>query len=99
MQRATLASASNASLNRLVAGEPGDNDSQRTAASHEATECMPCRGSGQVISNLGGTPKRVTCPWCGGGGVRLADVDAQAKWLEQDPGAGSAPDGPPDAAS
>ena len=59
---------------------------------------MPCRGSGQVISNLGGTPKPVSCPWCGGSGVRLAGVDAQAKWTEQDPGAGGAPEGPPDAA-
>jgi hypothetical protein len=45
---------------------------------------MPCRGSGQVISNLGGTPRAVSCPWCGGGGVRLASVDAQAKWLDGD---------------
>jgi hypothetical protein len=59
---------------------------------------MPCRGSGQVVSNLGGTPKRVSCPWCGGGGVRLAGVNAQEKWIEQEPGAGSAPEGPPDAA-
>jgi hypothetical protein len=55
---------------------------------------MPCRGSGQVISNLGGTPSRVTCPWCGGGGVRVAGVDAQARWLEQgaDAAAGAAPE-------
>jgi len=59
---------------------------------------MPCRGSGQVISNLGGTPKRISCPWCGGSGVRLAGVDAQAKWSERDPGAGPAPQSPPDAA-
>jgi hypothetical protein len=44
---------------------------------------MPCRGSGRVISNLGGTPSTVTCPWCRGGGVRLSDVDAQAGWLER----------------
>jgi hypothetical protein len=59
---------------------------------------MPCRGSGQVISNLGGTPKQVTCPWCGGAGVRLAGVDAQAKWTEQDTDAAGGPEGPPDAA-
>ena len=45
---------------------------------------MACRGSGQVISNLGGTPSKLTCPWCGGDGVRLADVDAQARWPVQD---------------
>ncbi len=43
---------------------------------------MPCRGTGQVISNLGGTPSKLTCPWCGGGGVRPAAVDAQARWLD-----------------
>jgi hypothetical protein len=43
---------------------------------------MPCRGTGRVISNLGGTPSSVTCPWCEGGGVRLAAVDAQAHWLD-----------------
>jgi hypothetical protein len=41
---------------------------------------MPCRGSGKVISNLGGSPSPVTCPWCEGGGVRLPGSDAQAKW-------------------
>jgi hypothetical protein len=53
---------------------------------------MACRGSGQVISNLGGTPSKLSCPWCGGGGVRLAGIDAQAGWPEQDaqtPSAGS----------
>jgi hypothetical protein len=41
---------------------------------------MPCRGSGKVISNLGGTSSTVTCPWCEGGGVRLTGSDAQAHW-------------------
>jgi hypothetical protein len=44
---------------------------------------MPCRGSGQVISNLGGTSTTVTCPWCAGGGVRLAEVDGQARWPKE----------------
>jgi hypothetical protein len=43
---------------------------------------MPCRGSGKVISSLGGTPSTVTCPWCEGGGVRLAGIDAQSKWQD-----------------
>ena len=50
---------------------------------------MPCRGTGKVISNLGGTPSTVTCPWCEGGGIRLAGVDAQARWA-----AGNAADSP-----
>ncbi len=40
--------------------------------------CAPCRGTGQVISNLGGSPSQVTCPWCEGGGVQLPEHDAQA---------------------
>jgi hypothetical protein len=44
---------------------------------------MPCRGTGQVISNLGGAANMVKCPWCDGGGVRLTGIDAQAGWLEQ----------------
>jgi DnaJ-class molecular chaperone len=45
-------------------------------------ECMPCRGTGQVISNLGGEPGKVTCPWCQGSGVRTSGIDAQAAWQE-----------------
>ncbi len=64
-----------------MARENDDGDGeQRPDGSAEPRECMACRGSGKVISNLGGTPSDTVCPWCGGGGVRLADVDAQAKW-------------------
>jgi DnaJ-class molecular chaperone len=41
--------------------------------------CHPCRGTGQVISNLGGSPQSVTCPWCEGTGHRIAEHDAQAR--------------------
>jgi hypothetical protein len=51
---------------------------------------MACRGSGQVISNLGGAPSNLTCPWCAGAGVRVPGIDAQARWLEQDADAASA---------
>jgi hypothetical protein len=64
-------------------------------ASDEVTEpqaCMPCRGTGQVISNLGGTTTKVPCPWCDGGGVRLTGVDAQAGWPENVPEAQAEPD-------
>jgi hypothetical protein len=54
---------------------------------------MACRGSGKVISSLGGEPSELTCPWCAGGGVRQAEVDAQARWLAQDgEGAAVAPE-------
>jgi len=46
---------------------------------------MPCRGTGKVISNLGGTPNSVTCPWCDGSGVRVPGIDAQGKWLADKP--------------
>jgi hypothetical protein len=40
---------------------------------------MPCRGTGRVISNLGGSQSTLPCPWCRGGGVRLSGIDAQAE--------------------
>jgi hypothetical protein len=52
-----------------------------------------------VISNLGGTPKTVTCPWCGGGGVRLPEVDAQASWRGGDAEDAAADEAPPDSAA
>lgn len=54
---------------------------------------MACRGTGRVISNLGGSPSTIECPWCGGEGLRPAEVDAQAHWdergEEQDPAPGA----------
>ena len=40
--------------------------------------CAPCRGTGGVISNLGGSPSQVACPWCDGGGMQIPGHDAQA---------------------
>jgi DnaJ-class molecular chaperone len=51
------------------------SDESHTA---EPLPCAPCRGTGTVISNLGGTAQRVTCPWCEGGGVQIPGHDAQA---------------------
>jgi hypothetical protein len=65
----------------------GEQDDDEVAVAHGPRECMPCRGSGKLISKLGGEPSTVTCPWCDGGGVRLTGIDAQAKWLEQAAGA------------
>jgi DnaJ-class molecular chaperone len=56
----------------MAADEPTDE----TAA--EPPECRPCRGTGKLISNLGGEPSTVTCPWCEGTGRFIADHDAQA---------------------
>jgi len=41
-------------------------------------ECSACRGTGQVISALGGEEKSVTCPWCEGSGRFDPEHDAQA---------------------
>jgi len=57
-------------------------------AAHEPRECMPCAGSGQVISNLGGSTSKIACPWCEGKGIRPQSIDAQARWA-RDPAAES----------
>jgi DnaJ-class molecular chaperone len=67
-----------------VASEQTDS-ADRTEESQGPRECMPCRGTGKLISNLGGAPTTVTCPWCDGGGVRVPGIDAQARWLENEP--------------
>jgi hypothetical protein len=43
----------------------------------EANLCMPCRGTGKVISGLGGSPHELPCPWCDGTGHRIPGRDAQ----------------------
>ncbi len=45
--------------------------------------CEPCGGTGKVISNVGDRARKVTCPWCQGGGVRIAGADAQQWRIEQ----------------
>jgi hypothetical protein len=53
-------------------------------------DCLACRGTGQVTSNLGGEPSLTPCPWCEGSGVRLTGHDAQARWraLQDAPSSG-----------
>lgn len=63
-----------------MATDEGDG-TDPTEASHAPQECMPCRGTGHVISNLGGSASTITCPWCEGDGVRKHDIDAQTRWL------------------
>ena len=46
--------------------------------------CRPCRGTGPVISNLGGSPSTVTCPWCEGTGRYTPGHDAQARGSTDD---------------
>ncbi len=77
-----------------MAGD-GTDTNDLTEGTHEPRECMACRGTGRVISNLGGTPSTVECPWCSGSGLRPAEIDAQAHWGEQageaDAGSGAPP--------
>ncbi len=42
----------------------------------DRSACSPCRGTGKVISGLGGTPHEVTCPWCEGTGRFQPEHDA-----------------------
>jgi DnaJ-class molecular chaperone len=64
-----------------MAGENGkQSDRSEAAAAHGPRECIPCGGSGRVISNLGGAQSKVQCPWCEGTGTRKAAIDAQAHW-------------------
>ena len=65
-----------------MASEEGNSD-DRQGETHEPRECMACRGTGHVISNLGGAPSEVACPWCRGTGTRIPGIDAQAHWAEQ----------------
>ncbi|HWE14968.1 MAG TPA: hypothetical protein VG365_15700 [Solirubrobacteraceae bacterium] len=51
-------------------------DDQQSARSGAQT-CTPCRGTGRLISGLGGEPHQVACPWCRGTGVRTPGIDAQ----------------------
>ncbi len=48
------------------------------AAAPEPQPCAPCRGTGRLISGLGGEPHEVTCPWCDGTGIQEPGHDAQA---------------------
>jgi DnaJ-class molecular chaperone len=52
---------------------------------HDPSTCTACRGSGELISGLGGTPHRVRCPWCDGTGRFDATRDAQAPAREGHP--------------
>jgi hypothetical protein len=66
------------------ASDGGEDDSvaEEPRERSEPQPCMPCHGTGKVISNLGDKSLKVTCPWCRGGGVRLTGVDAQ-EWQQE----------------
>jgi len=65
------------------ASTSSEQDAGGARESQEPRVCMPCHGSGKVISNLGGHATKITCPWCRGGGERLTGMDAQEFQREQ----------------
>jgi DnaJ-class molecular chaperone len=48
------------------------------ADAYDPQRCTACRGTGRVLSTLGGEPQEVTCPWCEGSGRFQPGHDAQA---------------------
>ncbi len=67
---------------------PDDTDSD-SGTDTPGGSCMACRGTGRLISGLGGTPHEVTCPWCRGTGNRIPGINAQESPAESSPSAGS----------
>jgi DnaJ-class molecular chaperone len=51
---------------------------EETPEAAEPVPCTVCRGTGTLISNLGGSPSNQDCAWCEGTGVFLPEHDAQA---------------------
>ena len=57
---------------------PRRSDAASEGGVDDRAQCRPCRGTGQVVSGLGGAPSVVPCPWCGGSGRFAPGRDAQA---------------------
>ena len=53
-------------------------------------QCRPCRGTGRVLSTLGGQEHELTCPWCSGSAQFIPGRDAQQSPAEH-PAAEQAP--------
>jgi len=63
----------------VATDETEDTPTEETS---EPIACNPCRGTGKVISGLGGSPSTLPCPWCEGTGTFIPGHDAQAKHAE-----------------
>ena len=61
------------------------NANANAGAGAGAATCAPCRGTGRLISGLGGEPHEVICPWCRGTGERIPGIDAQQAPAETAP--------------
>jgi hypothetical protein len=60
-----------------------------------ALTCRPCRGTGRLISMLGGDRHEVVCPWCHGTGVSIPGLNPQDSPAEADPPVPGEGGGPP----
>jgi DnaJ-class molecular chaperone len=68
-----------------------DNGTTETAQQATPVPCPPCRGTGRVVSRLGGSASTVICPWCEGTGVLISGHDAQARHKGPEPGGDDGP--------
>ena len=59
-------------------GRAADRPATPEPDGHDPGACTACRATGQVISNKGGEPHKVPCPWCDGTGRFIPEHDAQA---------------------
>ena len=63
---------------------PDETDDRPSETTGGSEPCSPCRGTGKVISNLGGKREELTCPWCDGAGTRPpAGHDAQGRFKSE----------------
>ena len=69
LRRRPRASRSVAPPGLALASLPSGAEPAAPDRAADPQACRPCRGTGQVISNLGGSPSTVTCPWCEGTGA------------------------------
>jgi hypothetical protein len=65
-------------------GRSAGSGDERSAPGEERGTCTPCRGTGEVVSALGGEQHVVSCPWCGGTGRFQPGRDAQASPAERE---------------
>jgi DnaJ-class molecular chaperone len=67
---------------RKASSTSGRDGDEEVSVAEEPRVCMPCHGTGKVISNLDEHARKVTCPWCRGRGERLTGADAQ-EWQQE----------------
>ena len=55
-------------------------DAPEDSASQSEQPCSPCRGTGEVVLNVGEETKTEPCPWCEGSGRFIPGHDAQERF-------------------